>query len=108
MHNPKHNQTTYRRWFYTYLLNSSAFVLITRCDKLDPKKAAKILLHALNISAFFSIIKCSELDFNTIVKIWLNALDISADTQKFLKKPLKMILVGKDKYILALKIGEFI
>ena len=82
VHNPKHNQTTYWRWFYTYLLNSSAFVLITRCDKLDPKKAAKILLNALNISAFASITMWTKLYFNMAVKIWLNALNISADTQR--------------------------
>ena len=89
------------------LINFSAIVLITRCDKLDSNKAAKILPNALNISAFVSIIICTKLDFNMIVKIWLNALDISADTQIFLKKLLMIMQVGKYEFILALKISEF-
>ena len=78
----------------TYPLNFSAFVSIPRCDKLDPKKAAKILLHALNISAFFSITWCTRLDFNMTFKIWMNALNISADTQTFLNNLLMIMLVG--------------
>ena len=48
----------------TYLLNSSALFPTTRCDKLDPNKAAKILLNALNISAFISISNLTKLDFD--------------------------------------------
>ena len=78
----KHTQKTYWRWFYIYLPIFSAFVSINGCDKLDPKKAAKILLNALNISAFASITMWTKLYFNMAVKIWLNALNISADTQR--------------------------
>ena len=52
-----------------HIMNFSAFVPISRCDKLDPNKGAKILLNTLNISAFISITRCTKLDFNTTVKI---------------------------------------
>ena len=50
-------------------MNFSAFVPISRCDELDPNKAAKIQLDTLNISAFVSINRCTKLDFNMSVKI---------------------------------------
>ena len=46
------------------IMNFSAFVPISRCDKLDPNKAAKIQLDTLNISAFVLITRCTKLDFN--------------------------------------------
>ena len=91
----------------SYPLNSSALIQTTRCNELDPNKAAKILPNTLNISAFVSITSCTKLYFNMTVKIWLNALDISADTQIFSKNLLMIMQVGKYEFILALKISEF-
>ena len=65
---PKYTKN-FLKMMLPHTMNFSAFVPISRCDKLDPNKAAKILLNTLNISAFIVITRYTKLDFNATVKI---------------------------------------